>query len=97
MVITNVRVNLAENAGEKNYKGTASVTFDGCFVVSGIGIIRRGERMHVSMPRRRIGSDRYESVAFPVTVPARTMIEEAVLAGYERTVEESEAESSAKS
>lgn len=89
MVVTNVKVNLADNAGEKNYKGTASVTFDGCFVVTGIGIVKRGERMQISMPRRRSGPDRggYESIAFPVTVPARTMIEEAVLAGYERAVE----------
>ncbi len=70
-------------------KGTASVSFDGCFAVHNINIVEsRDGNLFVSMPSYKTrqvdenGRDIYKDICFPVTKDFRERLYDAVLTSF---------------
>ena len=63
-------------------KAMVSVTFDDCFVVSGLKVVE-GEKVNfVSMPNRKIADGEYKDTCFPITKEFREELIQAVLKEY---------------
>lgn len=86
MEITSVRFRRV--GGDGRVRASASICFDGQFVVHGLKVIDGPNGLFVSMPARRTGSGEYRDTAHPVTAETREMIQESVLHSYEEWVEE---------
>lgn len=80
MEITAVRIRRAN--GDRRIRASASVTFDGSFVVHDLRVIDGPNGLFVSMPARRTSKGDYRDIAHPITSQAREVIEEAVLQAY---------------
>lgn len=81
MEITEVRVYPVD---EEKLKAYVTITFDNCFVVRDIKIIKGLEGLFVSMPSRKRKDGTYKDVAHPLNNDTRQKIENAILAEYER-------------
>lgn len=81
MQITEVRLTLRE---EERLKAFVSITFDNAFVVRGLKVIEGNTGLFVAMPSRRRKDGEFRDIAHPINNDARQMIEEAVIAEYER-------------
>jgi len=80
MKITEVRITRLESDGK--IRAMASVTFDECFVVTGLKVLEGSNGLFVSMPSRKLPDGTYKDICFPVTRDTREAIQEAVLARY---------------
>jgi stage V sporulation protein G len=83
MRITNVKVYLRDEGRLKSY---ATVTFDDSFIVKGLKLIMGNKGFFVAMPSKRMKDGTYRDIAHPINSETRRMIEEAVLAEYEKEV-----------
>ena len=81
MEITEVRITLRR---EEKLKAFASITFDDCFVVRGLKVIRGSQGYFVSMPSRRRADGTFQDLAHPVNNEMRLKIEARVLEEFER-------------
>ncbi|MFH1379470.1 MAG: SpoVG family protein [bacterium] len=79
MEITEVRVALRE---EERLKGYATITFDNCFVVRNIRIVKGQKGLMVCMPSRKLADGTHRDVAHPINNDFRYHIEEKVLAAF---------------
>jgi stage V sporulation protein G len=80
MTITDVKITRLESDGK--IRAMASVTFDECFVVTGLRIMEGSNGLFVAMPSRKLPNGTYKDICFPVTRDTREAIQEAVLAKY---------------
>ncbi len=67
---------------EERLLALATVTFDDCFVVRGIKIIRTARGLLVAMPSRRKPDGTFQDVAHPIHAGMRAEIEQKVLAAF---------------
>lgn len=81
MEITSVRV---FPVSEEKLRAFATVIFDSCFVVTDIKIIRGSSGLFISMPSRRRKDGSFKDVAHPLNSDTRRMIEERIIAEYEK-------------
>ena len=81
MEITEITVSLRD---EEKLKAFVNVTFDNCFVVRGMKIIQGNNGYFVSMPSRKVDDGTYRDIAHPINAEFRALIEEKVLAEYEK-------------
>jgi stage V sporulation protein G len=81
MQVTEVRIRLADEAFVKAY---ASICFDDCFLVHDIRVIKGPTGLFISFPHRTKSEGGQRNIAFPVNAETRNMIEQAVLAEYEK-------------
>ncbi len=81
MEITDIRINLRD---EEKLKAFADVTFDNSFVVRGMRVISGTRGYFVSMPSRRRKDGTFQDIAHPVNSETRKLIEEEVIAAYEK-------------
>jgi stage V sporulation protein G len=81
MEITEVRLTLRN---EERLKAFVSITFDNAFVVRGLKVIDGNTGIFVAMPSRRRKDGEFRDIAHPINNATRQMIEDAVLAEYER-------------
>jgi len=81
MEITEVRLTLRH---EERLKAFVSITFDNAFVVRGLKVIDGNTGLFVAMPSRRRKDGEFRDIAHPINNETRQMIEDAVLAEYER-------------
>jgi stage V sporulation protein G len=81
MEITEVRLTLRQ---EERLKAFVSITFDNAFVVRGLKVIDGNTGIFVAMPSRRRKDGEFRDIAHPINNATRQMIEDAVLAEYER-------------
>lgn len=79
MDITEVRVAVRQ---EERLKGYATITFDNCFVVRNIRIVKGPKGLMVCMPSRKLADGTHRDVAHPINNDFRYRIEEKVLAAY---------------
>ena len=93
MQITEVRIRLAN---EHMVKAYASICFDNCFLVHDITIIKGTRGLFISFPARKQIDGTYRDIAFPANAETRRMIEQAVLAEYEKVVARSNPEGQLK-
>ncbi len=89
MEITEVRVSLRE---EDRLKGYATITFDQCFVVRNIRIVKGEKGLMVCMPSRKLADGSHRDVAHPISNDFRHVIETKVLAAYNEELQKKPAE-----
>ena len=66
-------------------KAVASVTFDNDFVVHDIKVIESQNGLFIAMPSRKTPSGEFKDIAHPINSTTRERIQDAVLAKYETT------------
>ena len=80
MEITEVKVSVRD---EEKLKGYATITFDDCFVVRNIRLVKGEKGLMVCMPSRKMADGKHKDVAHPINNEFRKKIEDKVLAEYE--------------
>jgi stage V sporulation protein G len=83
MQITEVRVFPVD---EEKLKAYASIVLDACFIVNDLKVIEGKRGLFISMPSRRRKRGGYRDVAHPLNNETRRMIEEGVLAEYQKAL-----------
>jgi len=83
MEITEVRVFPVE---EDKLKAYATITFDNCFVIREIKVIRGASGYFISMPSRKTSDGTYKDIAHPTNKETRAMIESRILEEYHKTI-----------
>lgn len=79
MEITEITVSIRD---EDKLKAFVNVTFDNCFVVRGMKVIKGATGYFVSMPSRKMNDGTYRDIAHPITNDFRDKIEKAILKQY---------------
>lgn len=85
MEITEITISIRD---EDKLKAFINVTFDDCFVVRGMKIIKGATGYFISMPSRRMSDGSYRDIAHPITNSFRAKIESEILREYKRQLEE---------
>jgi stage V sporulation protein G len=67
-------------------KAYASICFDDCFVVYDIKVIKGPTGLFLSFPNRKLNDDTRWDIAYPANAETRRMIEQNILAEYEKVV-----------
>ena len=85
MKITDVKISLMSN--QEPLKAFVSITFDSCFVVHDLRVIKTQGKMFVAMPSKKIkdGNRQFEAfkdIAHPINSEMRDLIEKTVLEKY---------------
>ena len=93
MEITDVKVFPVQ---EEKLKAFVSVVLDDCFMVNDIKIIQGRENRFISMPSRRKKNGDFKDVAHPLNNETRRMMEDRILAEYDRVTAGREGESRAQ-
>jgi stage V sporulation protein G len=83
MEITEITVSIRD---EDKLKAFVNVTFDDCFVVRGMKVIKGATGYFVSMPSRKMNDGTYRDIAHPITNEFREKVENAVLEAYKAEV-----------
>jgi stage V sporulation protein G len=81
MEITEITVSIRD---EDKLKAFVNVTFDDCFVVRGMKVIKSAGGYFVSMPSRKMNDGTYRDIAHPITNDFRTKIESEILEKYKQ-------------
>ena len=85
MEITQVNI---RTANEHLVKGYVDIVFDNCFMIEEIRILKGPRRLFISFPAKRQSDGTYRDIAFPANAETRRMIEQAILAEYDKVVAE---------
>ena len=86
MEITSVNVRKIEKEGSR-MKGIASVLIDDAFAVHDIRIIEGDNGLFIAMPSRKTATGDYRDIAHPINQDARKMLEDAIIAEYNKVEE----------
>lgn len=79
MEITNVKVTIVDDPA---LKAIATITFDGCFVVKGIKVVKGERGLFVAMPSRKLPDETHQDVAYPSTKEMADKMRELILDRY---------------
>lgn len=79
MKITEITISLRD---EEKLKAFVNVTFEDCFVVRGLKIIKGATGYFVSMPSRKMNDGIYRDIAHPITDEFKKELEKTVLSAY---------------
>jgi stage V sporulation protein G len=79
MEITEITVSIRD---EDKLKAFVNVTFDDCFVVRGMKVIKGATGYFVSMPSRKMNDGTYRDIAHPITNEFREKVEKSILVAY---------------
>ena len=85
MEITEITVSIRD---EDKLKAFVNVTFDDCFVVRGMKVIKGASGYFISMPSRKMSDGAYRDIAHPITNEFRSLVEKLILSEYKKTLEE---------
>jgi len=85
MEITEVRV---FPVNEEKLRAYVTITFDQCFVIRDLKIIQGATGLFVSMPSKKRKDGTYRDIAHPINNETRRMIEEKIIAEYNRVIAE---------
>ena len=85
MEITEIAVSIRD---EDKLKAFVNVTFDDCFVVRGMKVIKGTSGFFVSMPSRKMSDGTYRDIAHPIKNEFRAYVEKTVLEEYKKRLEE---------
>ena len=91
MEITDIRVKkiLTDSSADSKMKAVVSVTFDDSFVVHDIKIIEGQDKLFTAMPSRKTQEGEFKDIAHPINREMRLKLEAAILAEYNRVLEQS--------
>lgn len=84
MEITEITISTRD---EDKLKAFVNVTFDNCFVVRGMKVIKGASGYFISMPSRRMSDGTYRDIAHPITIDFRNQVELAIFSEYVRILE----------
>ncbi len=85
MEVTEVRV---FPVGEEKLRAYVTITFDHCFVIRDLKIIHGTTGLFISMPSKKRKDGTYKDIAHPINNETRRMIEEKIIAEYQKAVAE---------
>mgnify|MGYP003577359240 CR=1 FL=1 len=83
MEVTEVRVFPVE---EEKLKAYVTITFDHCFLVRDLKIIRGTTGLFVSMPSKKRKDGTYKDIAHPLNNETRRMIEQKIISEYQKVL-----------
>lgn len=83
MDITEVKVFPVD---EEKLKAYVTITFDDCFIVRDLKIIRGKTGMFVAMPSKKTRDGTFKDIAHPLNSETRQSIEQVILDAYEQEV-----------
>ena len=86
MVVTDVKVRKLFDDGPM--KAIVSVTFDRQLAVHDIKVINARDKFFIVMPSRKNPDDTYRDIVHPINAGFRSELETAVIAAYEKALEE---------
>jgi len=86
MEITRVKIGLCNDERIKAY---ATITIDDCFVIQGLRLTHSKKGYFLFMPGRKRDDGTYVDVVHPLNNETRQMIQEKVVAEYEKIAGES--------
>lgn len=85
MEVTEITISIRE---EDKLKAFVNVTFDNCFVVRGMKVIKGANGYFISMPSRRMNDGTYRDIAHPITNEFRNEIELMILKEFKKVLED---------
>jgi DNA-binding cell septation regulator SpoVG len=71
-------------ANEDHLKAYVTITIDDYFLITGLKLIRVSKGYYVEMPRTKRANGKYVDIAAPLNNETRQMIQDRVVAEYER-------------
>jgi stage V sporulation protein G len=71
-------------ANEDHLKAYATITIDDCFVIQGLGLTHSQKGYFLFMPGRKKADGKYIDIVFPLNNETRQMIQDRVVAAYEK-------------
>ena len=83
MQITEVKVFPVD---EEKLRAFVSIVFDNCFMVNDIKVIQGKDGLFISMPSRKKRNGKFKDVAHPLNNETRKMLEDQILAEYDRVL-----------
>ena len=83
MELTEIRVFPVD---EDKLRAYVTITLDHCFVIRDLKIIRGTSGLFVSMPSKRRKDGTYKDIAHPLNNETRRMMEEKIIAEYEKVL-----------
>jgi len=86
MDITDIRIRKV--AGDGKLKAYVTVTFDAAFVVHNVKVIQGESGVFIAMPSRRTKNGDYKDVAHPINSDFRAVLQEKILAEYDKAGDE---------
>ena len=91
MTITDVRVRKVTQ--ESKMKAVVSVTLDNEFVVHDFKVIEGEKGLFIAMPSRKSTTGEYRDIAHPINSSTRELMQNMILAEYQRALENEFADS----
>jgi stage V sporulation protein G len=83
MQVTEVRVFPVE---EDKLRAYVTITLDHCFVIRDLKIIHGATGLFVSMPSKKRKDGTYKDIAHPINNETRRMLEEKIIAEYQKVL-----------
>lgn len=90
MQITDVRVRKITKEGKM--KAIVSITLDNEFVVHDIKVIDGEMGLFIAMPSKKSADGEHRDIAHPINSDTRNMIQDTILAAYEKSLSEPDEE-----
>ena len=90
MQITDVRVRKITKEGKM--KAVVSITLDNEFVVHDIKVIDGEKGLFIAMPSKKSADGEHRDIAHPINSDTRTMLQDTILAAYEKSLSEPDEE-----
>ncbi len=90
MQITDVRVRKITKEGKM--KAIVSITLDNEFVVHDIKVIDGEKGLFIAMPSKKSADGEHRDIAHPINSDTRTVIQDTILAAYEKSLSEPDEE-----
>ena len=72
---------------EDRLKAYASITFDNCFIIRDLKVIKGNNGLFVAMPSKKRKDGSYRDTAHPLNNETRQMIESKVLEEYNKEIQ----------
>ncbi len=85
MEITEIKV---FPVNEEKLKAFVTITFDDCFIVRDLKVIKGNKGLFVAMPSKKRKDGAFRDIAHPLNNETRQMIEEKIISKYEETAKE---------
>ncbi len=83
MKVTEVKV---FPVNEERLKAYVTITFDECFVIRDIKVIKGNDGLFVAMPSKKRKDGQFKDIAHPLNQETRSHIENAIFDAYEEEV-----------
>ncbi len=81
---------------EGRLRAVISITIDNMLAVHDIKVVQGDERLFVAMPSRKDENGVFRDIVHPISPEARKLVEDEILAAYNRHIEQMQAETEAE-